>query len=248
MPLSPGTRRPPSAALLGLVVALVAFTPSSWAWNGKDGWKNGDEYDDTVIELEIARIYIEFNSTDNDLGFHVLLDGEDWAEIEIFNPDGLRIFEVEGQGAYGDLGLTELFFEGAEPSLDEVPLEELLDLFPEGEYEFEGETVDGSKIVGSGTLSHDIPDGPCIILPKSGKKVSRSNTVIQWKPVKSPQGIQIVGYEVIVGNSSFKLPASQTSLKVPPEILMPKTAYEFEVLAIEIGGNQTITSSSFVTQ
>ena len=35
--------------------------------------------------------------------------------------------------------------------------------------------------------------------------------------------------------------------KVPPEFLEPGTAYTFEVLAIEAGGNQTITAGSFVT-
>jgi hypothetical protein len=35
---------------------------------------------------------------------------------------------------------------------------------------------------------------------------------------------------------------------VPAEFLSPGTEYAFEVLAIEEGGNQTITESCFVTE
>ena len=67
------------------------------------------------------------------LGFHVSLDGEDWTDLKIFDPTGKKIFDVSAGGGYKNLGLTELFFEGAEPNLAEFPLEELLALFPEGE-------------------------------------------------------------------------------------------------------------------
>ena len=39
-----------------------------------------------TIPRDIARIYIEFNETANDLGFHVFVDGEDWKKLQIFNP------------------------------------------------------------------------------------------------------------------------------------------------------------------
>src|SRR5262245_41609666 len=81
--------------------------------------------------FSVSRIYIEYNQSGNDLGFHVSLDGEDWKTLKIVNPDGISVFEVATHGGYKDLGLTELFFEGAEPSLDDVPLGDLLALFPE---------------------------------------------------------------------------------------------------------------------
>jgi hypothetical protein len=34
---------------------------------------------------------------------------------------------------------------------------------------------------------------------------------------------------------------------VPPGFLQPGTEYEWEVLAIELGGNQTLSSSTFAT-
>ena len=87
------------------------------------------------ISFDIAKIFFEFNSSASelgDLGVHVFLDGEDWKELKIVNPNGRKIFEVKGKGPYKDLGLTELFFEGAEPDLADVPLEELFGAVPSG--------------------------------------------------------------------------------------------------------------------
>src|SRR4029453_11348989 len=91
---------------------------------------------------------------------HVSLDAEDWKRLVILNPKGRSLFEVEGRGPYRELGMTELFFEGAEPSLDEFPLAGLLARFPEGEYEIKGRTVDGELLESDVMFSHAIPDGP----------------------------------------------------------------------------------------
>jgi hypothetical protein len=90
------------------------------------------------VPLEIARVYFEYNRSVNDLGVHVFLDGEDWKKLKIVNPKKKKIFEVTGSGPYKKFGMTELFFEGAEPALTDVPVEELLDMFPAGPYEFSG--------------------------------------------------------------------------------------------------------------
>jgi hypothetical protein len=94
----------------------------------------GQGEENSTTSFDIARVFFEYNSSANDLGVHVFLDGEDWKRLRIVNPNGRTIFEVEGKGPYRELGLTELFFEGAEPNLGDVPLEELLEQFPAGEY------------------------------------------------------------------------------------------------------------------
>ena len=109
-----------------------------------------------------ARIFIEYNSTDNDLGFHVKLDAENWKSATISNPAGNVIFEVAGKGAFGALGLSELFFEGAEPTLDEVPLANLLARMPEGRYTFKGVTVGNARLT-----SRPTPRMPCRPAPRS---------------------------------------------------------------------------------
>ena len=43
------------------------------------------------------------------------------------------------------------------------------------------------------------------------------------------------------------MPATATSLRIPPGFLQPGAEYEWEVLAIERGGNQTLSSATFTT-
>jgi len=196
-----------------------------------------------------ARIFIEYNSTDNDLGFHVFLDAENWTAATIKNPAGLTIYDVKAQGAFGALGLSEMFFEGAEPSLDEVPLETLLGLMPEGRYTFTGVTVAGSRLTSRPTLSHAVPAGPSVSTEVNGETV-----IIRWEPVTGPpegfpnRAIVITGYQVIVDTFQVTLPASSTSVAVPEELIqsLDPGPHTFEVLAIEASGNQSITSGFFV--
>jgi hypothetical protein len=85
------------------------------------------------------------------------------------------------------------------------------------------------------------------------------HTVVRWKRVAPPNGSPIIGYEVLVVHTDTGLkalpdvtldvtmPPSATSLRVPPGFLRPGTDYEWQVLAIERGGNQTLSSSTFTT-
>jgi hypothetical protein len=225
--------------LSGLLLILAALlvgpaTPEAWAARQK---------------LSVAKVYFEYNASANDLGVHVFLDGEDWISLAITDPDGTQIFEVAGEGPYEGLGLTELFFEGAEPSLDDVPLAELLFRFPQGKYRFAGTTVDGDPVAGTATLSHAIPAGPGV----SAELGPNHHLVIRWDEVTGPpegfpdQPVRIVAYQVIVGEFQVTVPATVFSVTVPPEFVASLTPGKqaFEVLAIEAGGNQTITEGSF---
>lgn len=221
---------------IGLIlVTAAALGLTAPAWAGR---------------FEATRIYIEYNSTDNDLGFHVFLDAEEWKSVRIVNPAGVTIFDVAGKGPYGNLGLSELFFEGAEPSLDSFPLDKLLALFPEGKYKFNGVTPDGIRLAGTGTLSHAVPAGPIV-----SSEVNGDDVTIRWEPVTGPppgfpqRTITIVGYQIIVDPFQVTLPASSTQVTLPREFVqsLARGSHGFEVLAIDASGNQTITAGSFET-
>jgi len=228
-----------SIVCLFALVCLPVFSIAGWA---------------AQIPFDQAKIIFELNFTAQDLGIQVSLDGEPWKSIKVVRPNGHTLLEVEGKGSLKKFGLTELFLESNEPNFADMSKAEILALFPAGEYKFFGRTVEGDRLVGTATLTHNIPDGPVIVSPLPSDVVDPNNTVITWNAVTTPAGIQIVGYQVIVegGNPSrtfdVNLPGTATSVTVPPEFLEPGTAYIFEVLAIEIGGNQTITEGSFSTQ
>lgn len=216
-----------------VTVAIVVGILFAWATFG------------LAAPFAAVQLFIEFNSTDDDAGIQVFLDGEAWKKVRIFSPDGRPILEIEAErGPFKRIGLTELRFEGAEPSLAEI-----LAKFPPGEYEFKGKTVEGEELEGTATLSHEIPAAPEILTPPDGGLVDPNNTVIEW----NHPGNGIASFQVIVeradGGASMTvdLSTSARSLKVPPEFLQADTEYKFEVLAISENGNRTITERTFKT-
>ena len=75
-----------------------------------------------AARLDEAEIFFEINDTDGDGGIQVFLDGEGWDEMEMIGPDGDVMFRVVADSSVGLQGITELFFESAEPSFDDQPL------------------------------------------------------------------------------------------------------------------------------
>ena len=237
------TKRKRLLPLLLLVALALSFGAA--LGNSPDG-----DNTPAQVPFEEVKIFFEFNSTDNDLGVHVFLDGEDWKTLQISDPNGRIIFDVVSKGGFKNIGLTELSFEGAEPLLTATPLAERLEQFPEGEYRFSGKTVDNEKIVGFATLTHAVPSGPGNVEALLGPL---NSLVIGWNLVTAtPTGfpsrpIAIAGFQVIVGSFEVTLPGTANSVTVPPAFVesLPPGVHEFEVLAIDAGGNQTITSGSF---
>jgi hypothetical protein len=215
------------------------------------------------IPFADVKFLIEHNASAEDTGFQMFVDGEPWNRLTLEGPEDRVLLTIRAGGPLRTLGLTELFFETNEPPNAELPIEELLAGFPEGEYEFRGRSVEGAELTGTATLTHAIPAAPRILSPAEGAFVDPGNTVIRWEPVaESITGspVTIVGYEVIVvkpvavslpGFSkpalSVRVTGSATSLTVPAEFFEPGTEYGLEVLALEAGGNQTISASSFRT-
>ncbi len=254
------------ARVLAMGFAICLTMPIAGIASGDDGDAPEAQTRRGKKELPFkdVKILIEHNATAEDTGFQVFLDGDPWNRLEIEGPDGDSLLEVKARGELKSLGLTEFFFETNEPPNAEVPIEELLARFPEGEYDFEGRSIAGVKMAGTATLTHAIPMGPEILSPTEGEVVDPNDTVVRWNLVtESITGspVEIVGYEVIItklvnlplpGFSkpvlSVRVSASTTSLTVPWQFFEPGTEYDFEVLALEVGGNQTISSSTFMTQ
>lgn len=202
-----------------------------------------------AVPLE-AEIFFELNATARDAGVQMLVDGEGWESITVTTPGGGKQLTIRAEGSVGDIGVTELAFESAEPTLDDLPLDQLLAKFPEGEYTVDGTTVDGKLMAGVAQLTHDIPPAANVVVPGTGQRTARGSTVIDWQPVTAP-GMEITGYQVIVEREdplrvfSVDVPAGVTKVAVPAEYLEPGTDYKLEVIAVERGHNQTITETEF---
>lgn len=233
---------------------METLVPSLAAWAG------GNKKKHKRVEISDARLEIEANDTDVDAGIQVFIDADPWTKMEIFGPRGRRLFRATAHGQFAKQGGTELFMESGEPRFDEVPFEEFLERFPEGEYVFRGRGVEGERFFGIAELTHDVPDGPQLLSPLEGDgPVDPNNAVVRWDPVAPPNGSPIIAYQVIVEHSDspfpaipkivldVMMPATATELAVPPGFLLPDTEYEWDVLSIEESGNQTLSSSVFQT-
>jgi hypothetical protein len=193
-----------------------------------------------------ARLEIEFNATDGDAGFQIFADAEEWKQFEIFRPDGRRIVNFQTDGNLDDFGLTELFSESSEPPFTELPFAEFKELFPTGNYRFEGETIDGRELASTVRFSHRILTAPRFIQPQDGGTLPASNPVIRWAPVSGA-----VDYEVIVTRQDDErvldvtLSLDHTSLTVPPEFIEPGVGYQIEVHASAANGNRIFSEVGF---
>ena len=147
-------------SIYALVVLSMATPTSVLAWH----WWDDDDEEEEEIPFEEAFLFFELNDTDGDLGIHGKIDGDAWKKLEIENPRGRRMLRVKLQGRLKRQGLTELFFESAEPTFGELDPVDFFKRFPEGIYEIEGKTLDGEERENVVWLSHIIPAASVVLL------------------------------------------------------------------------------------
>ena len=219
-----------------------------------------------AVPLKEAKLNIEHNATDRDTGFQGFVDSEGWRRLDVRGPRG-KVLTLKGRGALGNLGLTELFFETVEPENKDTSIKRMLAKLPEGNYRIAGTAQENGKragrTAGKALLTHDIPAGPRLVSPAEGATVPTRGVVADWEPVSKTitgKPARIIAYQLIIEKDadpprhmigkfglSMYLPPSVTSIDVPDGFLEPGTAYNWEVLAIERSGNQTLSSDSFKT-
>ncbi|MGD9289258.1 MAG: hypothetical protein PVG74_16700 [Desulfobacterales bacterium] len=213
---------------------------------------------------------IELNATDRDVGVRGFFDYDPWKELEIENPRGRTIVEVEAEKSMKRQGFAEWFYESGEPPLDEVSFKKFFRRFPEGDYEFEAEPIKGGEVECVAEFTHVIPCGP---VPTADVDKDAGIVTISWHDVEyvvdteatdDTGGTEIVcttpdpedplvieSYEIILEGEdtefNFIVSADTTQLILPLAILEKNIEYKYEVLAIEESGNQSITEAFFMT-
>lgn len=203
-----------------------------------------DDDDEEELEFEEAEIFFELNDTDGDLGIHALIDGEGWKRIEMEGPRG-SLLKVRAKGGIRRQGLTEFFFESAEPTFDELDPRTFFRRFPEGEYGVEGLTVDGQEIRGETVVTHAIP-APAVVTVNGSpfdddcdddlfSAAVSAPVTIDWEPVslshpdadgpgagvQPPVPVEIVNYQLVV-EAELELDGEEFvsvySLVLPPDV------------------------------
>ena len=214
-----------------------------------------------------AEIFLELNDTDGDLGIHGSIDGGPWTSLEIEGPHERRLLDIVSRGRLRTQGMTQLAFESAEPSFDELTPQDFLRRFPEGRYEIDGRTQDGREIEAIAVLSHVLA-APAKILVSGTPAAEECDVsvplvttpvVIDWDPVTTSHPaigksgpVHISRYQLFVERDDVKLsldlPPTVTEFRVPAGVIALGKQFKFEVIARTTTGNNTAVESCFRVQ
>lgn len=212
-----------------------------------------------------AEIFFELNDTDGDLGIHASIDGEAWTDLSIQGPNDGLLFEVSGRGKLRGQGLTQLSFESAEPSFDELEPEAFFRRFPEGRYEIVARALGGGTVSGSSTLSHVMAAPPGNVQVNRGPAAENCDAplptvtppvLIDWDPVTrshpeigKPGAIHVSRYQLFVErkgvNFGVDLPPTVTEFEVPTGVTDLGKDFKFEIIVRTTDGNNTAIESCF---
>jgi hypothetical protein len=256
------------AILLVPVVALILGAAAPELWAGSH-----DDDDDEEIPFAEAELFFELNNTDGDLGIHALIDGDAWKRLIIEDTKERKMLDVRVRGRLRKQGLTEIFFESAEPSFDELEPEDFFRRFPAGEYEIEGMTLDGEELESEVELTHVMPapagnitvNGKSALPPGEDVDCDEENpptisgdVTVSWDPVTTSHPdigvdgkIEIIRYQVVAEWGDENVFVSSTDLPPSDErmsLLISKEFFrpgevKFEVLVREASFNQTAVES-----
>lgn len=217
--------------------------------------------------FEEAELFFELNDTDGDLGIHGSIDGGPWTVLEIEAPGDRTLLNLIARGNLHRQGMTQLFFESAEPSFDELAPVTFFRRFPEGRYEISGRAQDGGELESIAVVSHVLPAPPDNIT-LSGQPsaedcdatplpVVSTPVVIDWDPVTTSHEeigrrgrIRISRYQLFVERDNVKfsvdLPPTVTRFEVPAGVTDLGKEFKFEIIARATNNNNTAVESCFL--
>ena len=144
-----------SSSIARATLAAIALALAAPA-----GWADDDDDDEEEIPYDEAELFFELNNTDGDLGIHALIDAEGWKKLTIEDPGERKMLTVRVTGRLRRQGLTEIFFESAEPIFADLAPADFFARFREGDYEIAGRTLDGSELESVVELTHTMPAPP----------------------------------------------------------------------------------------
>ncbi|MGI9262749.1 MAG: hypothetical protein ACR2QR_11970 [Woeseiaceae bacterium] len=200
--------------------------------------------DQKEIPFAVAEVFFELNNTDGDLGIHALIDGDPWKKLRIEDKRSRTMLDVTVRGRLRRQGLTEIFFESAEPTFDELTPETFFRRFPAGTYEVEGRTKSGKELESETEITHAMPAPAAALVngipaamqcddeePGYDAPTVAGPVVISWPPVirthpdlghpRNSEDIAIHNYQVVV-ETELDGPggefASVLSVILPPDV------------------------------
>jgi hypothetical protein len=199
-----------------------------------------------------CKVLVEINSSDGDIGFHFLMDGDDLRYGALFNPKHRKLFSYKTRRELGQQYLTETFAESAEPLCfdpttddddenddeDFVTLPELLDRWSEGPYRFFGISDGWELSYGASELTFNLPAAPAELEYEEEMDGDDVEGEISWEPgtdlgecsegmallPMAPEDVPVAAWEVVLEPDVDGIVGSYTYV-----VRIPGDAEELEV-------------------
>lgn len=222
-----------------------------------------------AAEFSEAELYFELNDTDGDLGIHSSIDGGAYSRLTITDAKEHNILKVRPKGRLARQGLTQLFFESAEPKFAELDPATFFRRFPEGAYDIRARSLTGEVLQATVVLSHVLA-APVANITVSGVPAAANcdavplpsvsePVIIDWDPVTQSHpeigksgAVEIVRYQFFVEREGVKLsvdlPPTVTEFQVPSDVIALGNAFKFEVIARTASGNNTAIENCFTVR
>jgi hypothetical protein len=202
--------------------------------------------EDLVGEFEEVSVVFEQNATDEDVEVVFKANGGDEGlrRLSVTGPNGEKVVELSCPTA-GAMGLRQFVFESPEPRDDGA----LRVAFPEGTYEFSGESVSGEKFASKADLTHSLPDVVTLLHPeKDAEEVAVEGLQIKWTSVSGVTTYLVeIEQEETGVTLNVSLSGSVDSFAVPSGFLTPGTEYTLAIGTQTAGGNSSFIETNFET-
>jgi hypothetical protein len=241
--------------LLGLLAIPLAVGSLAAALSARQGPDS---------QFSVAELFFELNDTDGDLGIHAAIDGGTWTSLEVEGPRDRQMLAIISRGTLRSQGLTQLAFESAEPTFDELDPAEFFRRFPEGVYEISAVAQEGGDFESRVRLSHVLAapaEATVNGLPAAESCDAPlpdviSPVLVDWDPVSRSHPeigragpVTISRYQFFVEKGATKLsldlPPTATEFEIPTSITDAGGVFKFEIIARTSTGNNTAVESCF---
>jgi hypothetical protein len=196
-----------------------------------------------AIPFDEARIFLEYNATDDDAEIVIEIDAEMGLEaLTLVKPDGEGVMNLRAE--HLGIGLRKIALESPEPSLQEV-----LRAYPAGEYRFYGRSVDGVVLASSAFLSHALPQAPQLVYPVEGDTgVPLSGAAAVWTAGADAESIFVELESDELGTDvKANVPGDTGSFGFPEGFLAPLNEYQLGIGTRADDGNLTVIEIHFTT-
>jgi hypothetical protein len=258
------TRRHSLTRLAASIVAFLLVAVSVIGQQPQDTLESVDT-EEAQLSFTTADVFVELNDSDGDLGLHSSTTAPvPWELMKIIGPTGLLI-EFTTRPELSNQGMSQVDFESAEPSFDELPPSRFFRRHPEGRYAIVAHGVEGERIKSYANLSHVLAAPPGNIVINGMRAAPNCDSplptvvapvTISWDPVTTSHprigksgNVRIARYQFFVERDTFNfgidLPPSTTQFDIPAAMLAGAGTYKYEIIAQTTTGNNTAHESCF---